>query len=102
MYEIDVEFVIKSDLATSSGFAIMLLKPEPEFPQHFGPLNGIREDFNGAGVFLYRSKTRKPGQWVRSTYDCVNLLVCDYPTQQRFNEVATLRGPDSPLALLPH
>jgi hypothetical protein len=64
MHEIDVEFVIQSDLEASSGFAIMLLKPEPEFPQHFGPLNGIREDFNGVGVFLYRSKTRKPGQWV--------------------------------------
>jgi len=64
MYEIDVEFVIQSDLETSNGFAIMLLRPEPEFPGHFGPMNGIREDFNGIGVFLYKSKTRSPGQWV--------------------------------------
>ena len=51
MFEIDVEFVVQSDLALSSGFAIMLMKPEPQFPEHFGSLNGIREDFNGAGVF---------------------------------------------------
>lgn len=42
----------------------MLFKAEPDFPRDFGSLNGVREDFNGAGVFLYRSKTRKPGQWV--------------------------------------
>jgi hypothetical protein len=46
----------------------MLLKTEPEFPRDFGQLNGVREDFNGAGVFLYKSKTRKPGQWVINSH----------------------------------
>ena len=86
MHEIDVEFVIQSDLETSSGFAIMLLKPEPEFPQHFGPLNGIREDFNGVGVFLYRSKTRKPGQWV--SYSFNTRKVRGDPAQPRPDEDA--------------
>lgn len=61
--EFDVEFKINSDLATSSGFGILLLKPEPSFPEDFGDLNGIKPDFNGAGVFLYRSRNRKPGKW---------------------------------------
>ena len=61
MFEIDVEFTVHSDPAVSSGFAIMLMKTEPQFPLQFGTLNGIRDDFNGAGVFIYRSKTRRPG-----------------------------------------
>jgi len=28
-------------------------------------MNGVRSDFNGIGVFIYKSHTRKPGQWVR-------------------------------------
>jgi hypothetical protein len=60
-YEIDVEFTVNSDLSKSSGFAIMLMKNEPEFPRDFGEMNGIRRDFNGIGVFLYRSQTKKPG-----------------------------------------
>jgi hypothetical protein len=39
----------------------MLLKNEPEFPRDFGEMNGIRRDFNGIGVFLYRSHTKNPG-----------------------------------------
>jgi hypothetical protein len=60
-YEIDVEFTVNSDLKKSSGFAIMLMKNEPEFPRDFGEMNGIRRDFNGIGVFLYRSHTKNPG-----------------------------------------
>jgi len=41
----------------------MLLKPDPEFPRDFGPLNGIRSDFNGVAVFLFQSKVRRPGKW---------------------------------------
>ena len=66
-YEIDVEFVINSELEKSNGFAIMLLKNEPEIAgghSFFGEMNGVRRDFNGIGVFLYRSVTRQPGQWV--------------------------------------
>ena len=55
---------MQSNLEKSLGFALMLLKPEPEFPQEYGGLNGVREDFNGVGVFLYKSHTRKPGKWV--------------------------------------
>jgi len=56
--------VINSDPLSSSGFAIMLLKPEPEFPNDFGKLNGIKNNFNGVGVFLHRSTSRNPGKWV--------------------------------------
>jgi hypothetical protein len=43
---------------------IMLLKKEPVFPQEFGSALGFREDFNGIGVFLYRSPKRFAGKWV--------------------------------------
>jgi hypothetical protein len=68
-YEIDIEFVINSELEKSNGFAIMLLKNEPEIvggSSFFGEMNGVRRDFNGIGVFLYRSVTKQPGQWVIS------------------------------------
>jgi len=55
MYEIDVEFTIRSALEVTDGFSIMLLKKEPNFPDDLGPTLGIREDFNGIGVLLYRS-----------------------------------------------
>ncbi len=67
MYEIDVEFVINSPHTESSGFSMLLLKNEPEFPRDSGVLNGIRKDLNGVGVFLYRSKNRNV--WV-STHQC--------------------------------
>jgi hypothetical protein len=42
----------------------MLLKPEPELPEDLqAGLNGIKPNFNGVGVFLYRSHTKRPGQW---------------------------------------
>ena len=58
-----MEFQVNSELAGSSGFGVMLLKPEPSFPEDFGELNGMKEDFNGVGVFVYRSHTKKPGKW---------------------------------------
>ena len=62
-----MEFKINSELQNSNGFGLMLLKAEPEFPQDFGEFNGIKNDFNGIGVFLYKSHTRKPGKWVPLT-----------------------------------
>ena len=62
---------MNGNLEESQGFAIMLLKPEPDFPEDFGStLNGIRDDFNGAGVFLYKSHTRQPGKWVNNQTSC--------------------------------
>ena len=63
-FEIDVEFTLESKGEVSTGFAFVLLKREPEFPQDFGPLLGIRDDFNGIGLFLYKSKTKHPNKWV--------------------------------------
>jgi hypothetical protein len=63
-YEIDVEFIVNSDLAKSDGLAIQLLKRYPVFPDDYGELLGSRQDFNGFNVFLYKSKTRTPGKWV--------------------------------------
>ena len=56
-----MEYQVNSDPAQSTGFALLLLKPEPQFPEDFGPLNGVKQNFNGVGVFLYRSHTKKPG-----------------------------------------
>ena len=33
----------------------MALKKEPNLPDEFEPSYGYREDFNGIGVFLFRS-----------------------------------------------
>lgn len=46
---------MQSELTKSTGFAIELLRRPPNFPEDFGPLLGVREDFHGASVFLYRS-----------------------------------------------
>ena len=62
-YEIDVEFTIRSEAFIGSGFSIMLLKKEPDFPSEFRPYFGYIESFNGKGVFLHRSE--KSGLWVR-------------------------------------
>lgn len=59
-----MEYQLNGDLAKQSGFGIMLLKPEPQLPEDLqAGLNGIKPNFNGVGVFLYRSHTKKPGQW---------------------------------------
>jgi hypothetical protein len=58
-----VEYAVQSDPSASSGFGILLLKPEPSFPGDHGELSGFRPDFNGVGVFLYRSHTKRPGKW---------------------------------------
>ena len=56
---------MNGDLSRQSGFSIMFLKREPEYPDDFnGKEIGIRDDFNGVGVFLYQSKRKYPGKWV--------------------------------------
>ncbi len=100
IYEIDVEFVIQSDLATSSGFGIILMKYEPVYPWYTGPLNGVREDFNGAGVFLYQSRERKPGQWVN--YCNLTSLVRGNSPQSWLDEDALARGSVASSHFLPH
>jgi len=64
MYEIDVEFTMQSEESDSSGFGMMLLKKEPEFPEEFGSAQGFRNDYNGVGVFLIKSTQKNPGKWV--------------------------------------
>jgi hypothetical protein len=74
MFTMDVEFTVQSELSKSNGFALMLLKREPQFPDEHGATFGYREDYNGLGIFLYKSQTRFPGKWV-TTYHAISILL---------------------------
>ena len=52
-YTIETEFVIKSELETSSGLGLFLLKKKPKLEAEKGNLFGYREEYNGVGVFLH-------------------------------------------------
>lgn len=54
--EVDVEFNFMSDEQFSHGFGIYFLENEPKFPDDFDDILGYRPDFQGLGVFLYRSE----------------------------------------------
>lgn len=56
--------MMHGDLSKSNGFSTMFLKREPEYPDDFESALGIRDDFNGIGIFLYRSVSKQPGKWV--------------------------------------
>ena len=60
-FEINVQFSLQE---SGNGFQIMLLKKEFDKTNDYGPLNGVRKNFNGVGVFIYKSERVKPGQWV--------------------------------------
>eukprot|EP00347_Sterkiella_histriomuscorum_P022120 403331610 len=62
-FEIDIEFVLKSELSESDGFSIKLSPDEPSFPEVIGPLNGMKRQFRGVGVYLYKSQTKSPNKW---------------------------------------
>ena len=57
----DVEFTMQSNVDSSHGFVIMLQADPPSYPDDFDPIIGVRPDYKGLGVFVYRSERRN--QW---------------------------------------
>ena len=60
-FAVDVEFTLRSDPDKSHGFVIMLSAEPAAFPEDFHPATGIRPDYKGLGIFIYRSETK--GRW---------------------------------------
>ena len=87
----DVEFTVQSELSNTNGFALVLLKKEPGFPQEFGSAYGYREDYNGLGIFLYKSQTRFPGKWVSPIVLITPYIVRSSFTKQRHESFYQLR-----------
>ena len=69
---------MQSDPTKSTGFVIQLLKNEPELPYEFGPLEGVKGNYNGLSIFLYRSKVKDPWKWVI-------LFASTLPSIERYN-----------------
>ena len=55
MFEINVEFTLPMISKESTGFGIYFLRDMPVFPDIFGKSIGMRHDYNGVAVFLYKS-----------------------------------------------
>ena len=54
----DIDFTLQSSEGTSHGFVIMLQADQPSYPDDFDSLLGVKPDYKGLGVFVYRSESR--------------------------------------------
>jgi len=53
---LDTEFLISSQEPLTTGFAIWYLKRAPTINRNPGALFGMNEDYNGLGIFVFKSQ----------------------------------------------
>ena len=49
---------MQSDVNRSHGFVIMLQDDLANYPDDFDPIIGVKPDYKGLGVFMYRSESK--------------------------------------------
>ena len=80
----DVEFTFNGDINFGTGFSLMLVKHEPDFPNDYGEINGFRDDFNGIGIILHKSTKKDPNKWVFLITLYFSILVFLSDSKQRY------------------